>query len=274
MTPLGKTVARHPWRIIAAAAAVCALSLLPASHFKLRVDLVSLLPDESSAARGYREFIGRFGGLKTVFVILDADEHAANLDSFGLADAASRFAEILGENDEVLSARAGLTDDDIASYLSGIVRRAPLLIPDDSWADQVESRLTPAAIRRRVQEIRRSLLAPLPSLGTQFATHDPLGFSSEIVDLDRPGPGQLVDPLTLSFLSHDQRAALVLVEPSASELEAASGQRLADAIEVAARTIGSEFGVDFRVRAVGGPLYAAHDEAFGPWARLRFSAAS
>lgn len=262
MNRLGRTVVRHRWRFIAAAVAVTIVCLLPASRFQLRADLASLLPDDSNAARGYREYTERFGGTKTTFVILDVPSAASDVEPFNLTEAARLFAQILAESDDVLGARAGLTDDDLADFLDGVVRRAPLLVPDQEWIDHVESRLTPTAIRRRVQDIRRTLLSPVQTAETQFFTHDPLGFSSEIIDLDRPGISQIVDPVTLGFLSHDQRAALILVEPSATELEAAAGQRLADAINNSAETLRDTIGVDIRVRAVGGPLYAAHDEVF------------
>ncbi|TFG38548.1 MAG: hypothetical protein E4H44_03760, partial [Candidatus Aminicenantes bacterium] len=260
MARLGDFIARNPRVTIAVAIAIWALALIPASQIELRINLESLLPDDSPAALGYREFITRFGGMKRVFVILESAEQEPDLDSFQLAEATTRLAQILGESDEVVDARAGLTDEDISGYLAEIVRRAPLLLPEEDWLNQVESRLELTAIRRRVRELRRSLLSPLPTAEGLFATHDPLGFAPDLLDLAKPGLGQLVDPLTLAFLSQDGRAGLILVEPSGSELDAPSGRRLADAISSSVQLLENEFGHDFRVRSVGGPLYAAHDE--------------
>ena len=69
-----------------------------------------------------------------------------------------------------------------------------------------------------------------------------------------------IDPITLGFVSPDGRSALVVAEPSAAELDAVAGQRLQKAIQEAAATIRFEFEEDLVVRAVGGPLYAAHDQ--------------
>ncbi len=260
MFRLGDFIARNPRVTIAATVALWALSLIPASQIELRINLESLLPDDSPAALGYGEFITRFGGMKRVFVMLEPAEQEFDLDSFQLAEATTRLAQILGESDEIVDARAGLTDDDMTGYLAEIVRRAPLLLPEEDWLNRVESRLEPTAIRQRVREIRRSLLSPLPTPEGQFAAQDPLGFAPDLLHLAKPGLGQLVDPLTLAFLSHDGRAGLILVEPAGAELDARSGRRLAGAISSSVETLENEFGREFRVRSVGGPLYAAHDE--------------
>ncbi|MCJ7754764.1 MAG: hypothetical protein MUP13_09380, partial [Thermoanaerobaculales bacterium] len=203
----------------------------------------------------------RFDGVKRVFVILEYPAHTTEADPILLAEAASRLAEILSESTEVVEAKAGLTDEYVSAFLTGIVRRAPLLIPGDDWLDQVAAHLDHEAIHDRVLEIRTALLSPVPLPTKQLAAYDPLGFSQDLLHLATPGLGRLVDPVTLGFLSPDDSAALVFVEPSGAELDAAAGRRLRDSIEKSAATLQEEYEVDFRIRAVGGPLYAAHDEA-------------
>jgi len=261
MAQLGELVARRPRTVIAIAVALWAVSLLPATRLELRFDLESLLPDGSSAAQGYAEFMDRFDGVKRVFVILERSQHTTDAEPLLLAEAASRLAEILEESGEVVEAKAGLTDDDVSVFLAGVVRRAPLLIPGDDWLDQVAAHLDPEAIHDHVWEIRTALLSPVPVPMKKLAVYDPLGFSQDLLHLDSPGFGRLVDPMTLSFLSPDNRAALVFVEPAGAELDATAGRRLRDTIEKSAATLQEEFGVEFRIQAVGGPLYAAHDEA-------------
>ena len=230
MPRIGDFIAQNPRVTIATTLLISVLALIPASQFEVRIRLETLLPDTSQAAQGYGEFMNRFGGLKRVFVILDAAEQEPDIDSFQLAEAATRLAQMLIESEEVVDARAGLSEDEIAAFLAGTVRRAPLLLPEEDWLRNVASRFEPNGIHLRVQEIRKSLLSPLPSPEAQFSTHDPLGFSTDLLHLAKPGLGRLLDPLTLCFLSHDENAALVLVEPSGAELDARSGDFLADAI--------------------------------------------
>ena len=124
MVLLGEWIARHPRKVIATAITLWAVALVPATHLELRLDLESLLPDGSSAAQGYAEFMDRFDGVKRVFVIVERSQHTTDPNPMLLAAAATRLAEILEGSDEIVEAKAGLTAEDISAFLAGVVRRA------------------------------------------------------------------------------------------------------------------------------------------------------
>jgi predicted RND superfamily exporter protein len=222
--------------------------------------LESLLPDASPAAAAYGEYLRLFGGVRRVFVILQAPEDTDDVGSGLLTEAGDRLAELLEKSGEVSSARAGIGDEDQRQFLTNVVQRAPFLVPGADWLDKVAAHLDPEAIHDRVLQIRASLLTPGGATTARLAVHDPLGFAAELPLLQELPSGIPVDPITLGFVSPDGRSALVVAEPSAAELDAVAGQRLQKAIQEAAATIRQEFEADLMVRAVGGPLYAAHDE--------------
>ena len=76
MGVLARIVARHPGTVVALALVLWALALLPASQLRLRFELESLLPGASPAAAAYGEYLRLFGGVRRVFVILQAPHDA------------------------------------------------------------------------------------------------------------------------------------------------------------------------------------------------------
>ena len=260
MDRLARIVARHPKVVAVIGIALWAVALLPASRLKLGFDLVTLLPSSSEAAAAYGEYLRHFGGIRTVFVLVEGADSLHDPGQAQLVQASARISDLLEASDEVASVRSGLEERDIRSYLENTVSRAPLLIRDEGWRDEVRSRLEPEAIHRRVLEIQRSVQSIMPSRTRRLAPFDPLGFAQLLPPPAIVFSGISMDPLTGSFLSQDGNQALIIVEPKADELDAAAGRRLQNAIDLAAARIGEEFESRFVVRAVGGPLYAAHDE--------------
>ena len=260
MDVLARIVARHPRVVAAIGLGLWAVALLPASRLKLGFDLVTLLPSSSEAAAAYGEYLRLFGGIRRVFVLIEGADSSHEPGQAQLVQASARIADLLEASDEVASVRSGVEEGDVRSYLVNTVARAPLLIRDEGWQDEVRSRLEPEAIHRRVLEIRSSVQSILPSKTRRLAPYDPLGFAQSLPHQTSLVSGITVDPLTWSFLSQDGNQALIIVEPTADELDAVAGRRLQEAIDLAAATVREELETGFVVRAVGGPLYAAHDE--------------
>jgi predicted RND superfamily exporter protein len=90
---------------------------------------------------------------------------------------------------------------------------------------------------------------------------DPLGLAGDLLAEMGSGTGLAVDPLTGAFLAREADAALVLVRPVRANLDPAAGRALRRAIEAAAARAREGTGLPLSVAAVGGSLYAAHDEA-------------
>lgn len=244
-------LARHRSRVLLVAALCTAAVPLALPRLHLSTDIVELLPrtaDAGSPSQDYRVFLDRFGSFEKVFVMA-----VGSPESTPCTD---ELATLLAEHPEVSAVRSGIEPEDERFFLEQVIARAPLLLGDD-WRTRVESRLEPAAIDARVRSLRNALTQPGGSFVAAFATHDPLGFAA---DLDLPAVDALpVDPVDGAFRSTDGDVGLVVLTPSRGELDPDAGRRLQGVIDGAcAQACGAS---TVRCVAVGGPLYAAHDEA-------------
>jgi len=264
---LAERLADHPRRVLALTLLLTAAALWPASRLRLTTDLPSLLPRDAPAAAAYRDFLATFGGFEKVFVIVRSAHQAAAAgaaDAGALTDAAARLAEELAKSPEVAAARAGLTPDDEAFFLRWIAPRAPLLLPAADAAGfraEVARRLAPEEVHRRVGVLRRTLTSPAGGFAAPFLTADPLGFAEGL--LAAAGASLPLDPVSGAFVSRRGDAALVVITPARAELDPAGGGALAAALARAEAVVAGEAraaGVRLEVSALGGPLYAAHDE--------------
>ncbi len=247
---------RRAWALLlAVAAAVTVPAAWEASRLRIATRLEDLLPADAPAAEAYRRYLAVFGGFEKVYAIVlwrGPDPEPALL-----AEAADRLAEKLAASPEVAAVRAGLSRADERFLLDEVLPRAPLFLGSDA---ELERRLDPAAVRARVDEIRRRLQGPTGALEARWLAADPLGAGGGLAALTSGGSLGLVDPLTGAFLSPRGDAALVVVTPAREELDAAGGRALAAALAQAGRQVAAELGAPLAVSAVGGPLYAAQDE--------------
>lgn len=257
MPPLARLVARHPLAVLAAVLALAAAALVPASRVRLETSLVALLPDGMPAADDYRAFLDRFGGLEKVFILVEAEGPGHESE---LADAAALLVDLLEASPEVASARCGVEPEDEAFFLATVARRALLLLPEDQLLGEAAPRLEPEAIRRRVTEVRDTLLSPTGTLREELLANDPLGLSDSLRDRLIAGPSIPLDPLTMTFMTPAGDTALVLVEPAGSEIDPAAGRALLATLERAFERVRGEAEAPLNFSAIGGPLYAAHDE--------------
>lgn len=254
---LADLVIRRPRLVLAASLALTLAALVPAARFRLETDLAALLPDGSPAADDYRLFLRTFGGFEKVFIVVQSPGTRLE-DPEPLVDAAGRLAGLLAASPDVAEARAGITEEDERFFLRFVAPRMPLLLGDD-WRAEVEPRLKPEAIERRVAFMRQTLRSPAGGVASPYFAADPLGLSEGLLG---SASGSLpVDPLTGGFLSPQGGAALVILTPARAEIDPEGGRALLAELERAYAEVrnGSEIPLDFQ--AVGGPLYAAQDEA-------------
>lgn len=241
-------------------------ALLP--RLTLETDLAALLPGDSRAADAYRLFIDRFGGFEKVFVLVQDPGFEGSEDERidHLIEAADLLAAELATRSEVAQARSGIETEEERFVLERVVRRSPLLY-DVEELGHLEQRLEPGAIRERVARLRSVLASPAGALERTLAPYDPLGLADGLGLMG--GRGSLpVDPLSGAFLSPSGDASLVVLTPASSEIDPEAGRRLLAELDTAFRTVETELGADppdgatstLDFTAVGGPLYAAHDE--------------
>ncbi|MFN7966517.1 MAG: MMPL family transporter [Acidobacteriota bacterium] len=263
---LGAWIALRPWTVLLLSLLATVLAGVAALQFRLDPTLVGMFPD-TPAAKDYREFLSTMGGAEKLFVVLQADtgeQAGANADSDdladALADAAQSFADTLATNAEVESARAGVSQAEEQFFLQTVLPDAPYLISDQE-RDQLSAKLTPAALSARVDAIHSALRNPAGGFSGAILQADPLGLAGPILARRSGASAAIVDPLTGAFLSKERDAALVVVTPKQSEIDPDAGRALEAAIaEAEAKTRREHPALRFGLHAIGGPLYAAHDE--------------
>jgi uncharacterized protein len=248
--------------LLALALAATAVAAWSASHLRIATRIEELLPEGSPAAAAYQRFLATFGGFEKVYVLVlweGAPDAPEAPDAALLAAAADRLAGALAGAPEVARVRSGLAPGDEEFLRRQVLPRAPLFLGDEA---AVAAAFEPAAVRERVAELRRAVVAPGGATQARWLAADPLGVSGGLEALTEGGSLGLVDPLTGAFLSPAGDAALVLVTPAGGELDAAAGRALATALDRAYDAVRAAFPeAPLAFAAVGGPLYAAQDEA-------------
>lgn len=274
---LARRIAERPVRTLLAGLALALLAAWPASTLRLETDLSALLPDGDPAAQDYRLFLETFGGFEKVFLLLrpdensgedsdeDALEDSAAPDEGDLLGAAGRLAQLLGASPEVAEARSGLQAEDEEFFLRYVVRRAPLLLPEDAL-DDVEARLGDDAVRAQAASLRAQIHSPTGGAKTSLLRRDPLEFSLDLPFLASAGLDLPVDPVSGGFLAEargdEPPVSMVMLTPASSEVDPASGRRLLAALDAAWSEVREERPAarGMELLAVGGPLYAVQDE--------------
>lgn len=245
------------WVSIGIAVATAA-AIVTARDLTLDTDPMELLPDDAPAGRAYRTYVSRFGGLEQVFVLIVPGPQNEAQESH-LVRAAVLLEERLASSPEVAHARAGLEEADEQFFLRFVAPRAPLLL-EDGWREVVAGRIERAAIKQRVSRLKAQLTTPAGLALGPIAQHDPLGFSEKLPGF-ASGPDPPIHPLTSSFLAPGGRATLLMLTPRRAEMDSEGGRALITVLEDSYRQVQDEIDVPVRFLAVGGPLYAAYDEA-------------
>ncbi|MFL6261305.1 MAG: MMPL family transporter [Thermoanaerobaculia bacterium] len=250
-------VARHPRRVLAAAVLFTLAALVPASRFRIETRLEALLPEGAPASEDYRTFLRTFGGFEKVFVLVRSPGQKAEPET--LITAASELAGRMRKSPLVADSRAGLTEEDERFFFAHVAPRMPLLVQTPGWREDLGSRLEPQAIHDRVAEMRQALRSPVGAVAAPLFAADPLGLSEGL--LGAAASSLPLDPLSGAFISPDGDATLVILTPASAEVDPAGGRALLAELRKAYGEVRASAGVPLDFRAVGGPIYAAQDEA-------------
>ena len=256
---LARFIARRPRTVLIAGAIATALAIISASHLQLRTDLEGLLPEGSPAATDYHIFLSVFGGLEKVFVIVRSPLDGDDASAASVTEAASELAALLSNSSEVALAKAGVSPEDEEFFLKSVVPRA-LLLAGDGWRELLEDSIRPEFLRERAATIRSKIISPSSAFEGPILAVDPFGLVDAIPGARFLASSLPIDPVTLTFLSEDGEASLVIVTPARSEIDPSGGRALVEDLEAAFSEVRENLGSEFRFDAVGGPLYAAADE--------------
>ncbi len=250
---------RRPGLVLAVTLGVTLLALIPALQFRVETDLAALLPEGAPGAEDYRLFLNTFGGFEKVFVLVRSEKGPME-DPAPLIDAAEVLAEEMRRSPEVAEARSGITEEDEQFFFRYIAPRMPLLMAGEApeVAREISPRLEPEAIRERVALMRQTLRSPAGSALAPLFAADPLGLSEGLIGA--ASAALPVDPMTGAFVSRRGDAALVILTPSRAEIDPAGGRALLADLEKAYARAREVSDTPLDLVAVGGPIYAAHDE--------------
>ena len=176
-----------------------------------------------------------------------------------LINAASELADRMRQSPLVADARSGLTEEDERFFFAHVAPRMPLLLRAPGWREDLARRLEPQAIHDRVAEMRQALRSPAGGFAAPLFAADPLGLSEGL--LGAAAASLPIDPLSGAFVSPGGDAALVILTPASAEVDPAGGRALLAALRGAYGAVRKSAGAPLDFQAVGGPIYAAQDEA-------------
>jgi predicted RND superfamily exporter protein len=258
---LAAFIARRPRLVLAIALLFTFAALLPASRIRVETKIEALFPEGAPAADDYRTFLRTFGGFEKVFVLVRA--RGGKVEAETLINAASELAGRVRDSPLVADARAGLTEEDERFFFARVAPRMPLLLRTPGWRDDLARRLEPEALHIRAAEMRQALRSPVGAIAAPLFAADPLGLSEGL--LGAAAASLPIDPLSGAFLSPAGDAALVILTPASAEVDPAGGRALLRVLRGAylatGKSAGLPPGVTLDFQAVGGPIYAAQDEA-------------
>ncbi|HEY4575291.1 MAG TPA: MMPL family transporter, partial [Thermoanaerobaculia bacterium] len=231
--------------------------LVPASRFRIETRLEALLPEGAPASEDYRTFLRTFGGFEKVFVLVRPLGPKAEPET--LITAASELADRMRKSPLVADSRAGLTEEDERFFFAHVAPRMPLLAQSPGWREDLARRLEPQEIHDRVAEMRQALRSPVGAVAAPLFAADPLGLSEGL--LGAAASSLPLDPLSGAFISPGGDATLVILTPASAEVDPAGGRALLAELRRAYAEVRASTGARLDFRAVGGPIYAAQDEA-------------
>ncbi|PYQ63765.1 MAG: hypothetical protein DMF53_09365 [Acidobacteria bacterium] len=176
-----------------------------------------------------------------------------------LITAAGELADRMRRSPLVADSRAGLTEEDERFFFAHVAPRMPLLVQSPGWREDLARRLEPQAIHDRVAEMRQALRSPVGAVAAPLFAADPLGLSEGL--LGAAASSLPLDPLSGAFISPGGDATLVILTPASAEVDPVGGRALLAELRKTYGKVRASVGVPLDFRAVGGPIYAAQDEA-------------
>ncbi len=247
-------IGRHYRAVIAASAVLALASAFSLTRLRLDIDVLSMLPRGTPAFDDFRAFVGDFGQLDELLVLVDGappETLRRFVDALTPRLAALHtVGEVWGRIDP-----EQVLDGMLGTYLFNYV-------PEEVYP-QVAERLTPEGIDAAVAADRAILAAPFDLSAARAVVDDPLGLrrlaAQHLADA-YAGVSPALDAGYFAARSGD--ALLVFVRPKASAFDTAFSQRLMQQVHAAVADTAGAVGTDgVRVRYTGSYLFALEDAA-------------
>src|SRR4029450_7257704 len=160
-------IGRHYRAVIGASAVIALLCAFSLMRLRLDIDVLSMLPRGTPAFDDFKAFVGEFGQLDELFVVVD------NAPPATLHRAADVLATRLAALDTVAEVYSRI---DPEKMLDGMLGTYLFNYIPESAYERVGERLTPDAIDAQLAADRAILSAPFDLSAKRAVTDDPLGF--------------------------------------------------------------------------------------------------
>jgi len=245
-------IGRHYRAVLAVSALLAVLAALSLTRLRLDIDVLNMLPRGTPAFDDFKAFVGEFGQLDELLVLVDGAP-PAELQRF--VDA---LAPRLAGLDSVAEVHARVDTERVLDGMLGTYLFNYL--PEDAYA-QVAERLTPAGIDAALAADRAILGAPFDLSAARAVADDPLGFRRLAAQSLADAYAGVAPGIEAGyFTAHDGGALLVFVRPRASAFDIAFSQRLLDQVHAAVADTQRQLGADgVRVRSTGSYVFALED---------------
>ncbi len=224
----------HRRRVLGAALAITAISVVCLGTLRLDASVLSLLPAGSPAADDYRLYVEHFLRAERVPVLVQGDDAAE----------VAGFAEVLAGRLAAQPAIAAVERGTAPAQWRAILARGDLarLLPVEAHA-AVADRLAPASIDAALTGARRVLALPGSAGVGAWVQADPLGLTGLLAQaLGRDRRDAAIDPRSGRPIAADGRAVLLLAETRDDGFDLAGARRIAAALATAEREACAEDG--------------------------------
>ena len=222
----------RPGRLLLALTLFSLLCLPLLRRLNLQGDLIDMLPRSSQAAQTFARFTRDLGAGQELIVLVTAGSAA---DRERLPSFAEDYAAALRQHPDVQQVTHRIGAGSL-SYL----RDHLFLLLNDTELDELERRVTPAALRERASRLRGLLSAPGGSAMAPLLTTDPLELIPLVASRLQAQSGLPVDAQSGYLRTVDGSALLLKVRPRFAPMDWQRGDALMRDAVVLARRLGAE----------------------------------
>jgi len=244
------------WVLLAAIIAALAFSALRISFVE---DISSFLPNNANNRRVNEAFqkIGAANKIMVRFAMCD-ERHATNQESQFeiLTEAATRFAEILSENDSLNHIKELIYEVDnekIKEVTDFITKNLPYFLEEEDYK-RIDSLLQPQAIEKQLKAGKELLMSPMGGFVRNVILNDPLLFSKNALknlEVFKQNENFNTDD---GFIFNERGECLVIISSNYPVSETNNNKLLANEIYKAANQTVEEFGGEIKIVPFGATL--------------------
>ncbi|MDR2805230.1 MAG: 1-acyl-sn-glycerol-3-phosphate acyltransferase [Dysgonamonadaceae bacterium] len=240
------------WLVLAGMVALLAVS---ASRISFVEDISSFLPNDADNKQ-INEAYQHIGAANKIIVTFSQNDTINDVDADLLAEAATRFAEILQESDSARHIEALMYEVDnekLNEVTNFITQNLPLFLEEEDYA-RIDTLIRPQNIESLLKADKELLTSPMGGFVREIIVRDPLHFSENALkklEGFKQNDGYNTDN---GFIFNNKEECLVIITSKYSVSETANNKLLANEIYSAANKTVKEFSGEIKVTPFGATL--------------------